>query len=193
MPKMTADELGRALEPLFALARGISMEQLKHHARVDDVKIKSASVEVIAEQPVTAQILIAGTDMEVVFRLHFSLEDAKRMVENRIGKGSGTRSLAIDLVRESSNLVSGRMKAFLETSGIVMAQGLPFVLKERHHRTKITTKRKGFALATWGLETKAMGEILCSMVIEIKNFDVLPKLVDFSNSVLPKSGDVEVF
>ncbi len=182
-----------SIEPVFNIAKNISAVQFKHHMRVEDAEVHASTLASISALQWTVQILIAGSDMEVILRLHFSMEMAEKMLANRNGSAYVTQNLALDLIRELSNLISGRFKALFESAGILMAQGLPFVKEHLAGGSIFPPTETATPTCIWSLTSKTVGDLICSMTVQIENPKVLPVLARVSLEDLPESGEVELF
>ena len=181
------------IESLFDLAKTISAVQFKHHMRVEDAEVSVATVASISAMPWTVQILIAGSDLEVMLRLHFSMDSAEKMLANRSADISVTQNLTLDLIRELSNLISGRIKALFESAGILMAQGLPFVLEGLTSESIFPLTEASTPTCIWSLRSKSVGQLICSMTVVIENPSVIPIIANVSLDELPDTGEVELF
>ncbi|MCX6125233.1 MAG: hypothetical protein NTV34_10890 [Proteobacteria bacterium] len=181
------------IQSLFDLAKTISAIQFKHHMRVEDAEVDIATVASISALPWTVQILIAGSDLEVMLRMHFSMDSAEKMLANRTGDLSATQNLALDLIRELSNLISGRIKALFESAGILMAQGLPFVLEGLTSASIFPLTEISAPTCIWSLTSKSVGQLVCSMTVVIENPSVTSIIANVSLEELPDTGEVELF
>jgi CheY-specific phosphatase CheX len=188
--------LEKELQPLLERAHTISADRLKIHARGLGCDVSNASFEDIAKLPMTSQIIVAGEEMELVYRIHFTMADAKKLTANRLGAGTTTQPLVLDFFRELCNVVSGNIKTILDGVGIQLAQGLPFVVKGHVERPAQPSPANVSRLTSiWGHKVDAVGGVKCSILIDIKNPAVMAKIAKIADTTTaaPPTGIVELF
>ncbi len=184
--------LAPGIQALMDFARQTSLKRMEQHARVDDCAIVPMERATIWEW--TSQIIVAGQDVEVVFRTCFDMAQVRQLVNSRLGK-DGPDHMAIDLVREYCNLVSGQIKSALETINVPMAQGLPFAVQGAGPILGEDVSSGFHAFDRWQIKTPSNISVGCTIHILIKEPRVIGKLDALSHvaSEMPSSGEAELF
>ena len=184
--------LAPGIQALMDFARQTSLKRMEQHARVDNCEIVPIERATLWEW--TSQIIVAGQDVEVVFRTCFDIAPARTLVTSRLGK-DGPDHMAIDLIREYCNLVSGQIKSALETINVPMAQGLPFAVQGAGPILGEDVASGFHAFDRWKIKTSPKTHVGCTIHILIKEQRVIGKLDALSNvaSEMPSSGEAELF
>ena len=189
------NDLKDIMEPLVSRARGYSIDRFKVFSGISDAVQEDANQEDIDVFPITAQIIVAGSELEIVYRIHFAMPAVKKITMTRLGLDSCTDELAVDYVREFCNVVSGQIKAILDAADVSLAHGLPFVLTDFGNSLGLSNNPGSRLNSYWRLKSASNGDIACSLHIEVKVDSVLRKIAQLESAEkkLAVGGDVELF
>ncbi len=192
--------MSEAPDLLMVEENKIIVEKIKNQIRskVESTLAKSARLEQSKIEEVDniddfvyghwmAFILISGSSVRVMLKLHFSNQNARSMLGNKIKKDTDHQTverMAMDFMKEQCNLMAGSLKSVFNNSHIITGLSIPLVTRgfdeavfsDKIDETKIND--------VWKLIWPG-GSVICSSVTEVLQWS------DFNNFELEDESDDE--
>ena len=161
-----------------------------------DYTVGDALPATLAFQQTMAVILVSSPAMDVTFKVHFMTNHARRLVAAKWGISDLEvgDARAIDFMKELCNLLAGRLKHRLATSGIAAGHSLPFAI-QGFNEIFFNNERADWLLRrAWTFDCPA-GRLHASVVMAVFDPSLLPTLEGLRHeSVEPTgAGEIEMF
>ncbi len=117
-------------------------------------------------------ILVSGTGIRIILKVHFDTTTGRKMLANKMRRKPEDldERMAIDHVRESTNLFAGALKSSLSHAGIITGISIPLVTSgfdEAVFSDKIDSRKLH---DVWKVRWDG-GEVVCSCVSDILSWN----------------------
>ncbi len=138
-----------------------------------------------------ALILVSGTGIRIILKIHFDSNTGRRMLANKIRRKPEDvdERMAIDHVRETCNLLAGAVKSSLSHAGVITGISIPLVTSgfdEAVFSDKIDSRK---LQDVWKISFDG-GEVVCSSVSDVLNWNEFAQL-QLNDPVPESDGDGE--
>lgn len=131
-----------------------------------------------------AFILISGSSVRVMLKLHFSFQNACNMMNNKmkiISKNQISEHMAMDFMKEQCNLMAGALKSVFNNSNIITGISIPIVTRGFDESVFSDIVDQSKIKDVWKLNW-SNGSVICSSVTEILHW------TDFDNFIFDEDS-----
>jgi len=111
--------------------QSVVQAQIAQFTQRNDLRLDPTDLAQVARYPWVALILITGADIKVTFKIYFKVRGAQSMIAPmfKLSASQVPTEDAVDFVRESCNLVAGRLKTVWAGLGFKTGISLPVVTR----------------------------------------------------------------
>ncbi len=173
------------IDPFVEQIQNASQDQLKIYARAPEVTFQAEDFTDLPYAQQMSHILVTGKELEVNFKCHFMLNNARALAMLKIGASEISDSQAVDFVKEYCNIVAGKIKSMCESQHFDLGQSLPFVM-QGYNEMFYPADSGRIVRRAWRLSA-ANTTLTCSVKIDIRDDSVFGKLG--SVQYKPESGN----
>ena len=168
-------------------------DQFKIYAGTAEVVSIRSEISDLPYYQQLAHILVSGDGIEVNFKTHFMMEDARKYAALKLKQDVVPDYLVIDYIKEFCNLVAGKVRTSLEDSGLMLGQSLPFAIQGFNEM--FYPRNGGNSIVEAWTISASCGQLMCSALVRILNNDVLPfvEKTAYVEQYGKESGTIEIF
>lgn len=119
-------------------------------------------------------LLLGNSSIRVTFKVFFSDLTVRRLMSHNLGRSERDLPLRsiIDFMREFTNQTCGSAKAFLSSTNVCVAMGLPVATRAFDEVLTPAQNNRNILVDWWSLVCDE-GEVVCSTMIEVLLWDAV--------------------
>jgi CheY-specific phosphatase CheX len=151
-----------------ASLREISKTQLLLNSPLPAIAIKEASKELPVHSHWMSLIMVAGTEIKVIFKVHFKSAPARLLASKIYGVAPAQvqESQALDYFKEYCNLNAGSIKKILSKNGFEVGVSLPVLTRGFDEIFNTQSQIPGVESDCWELGTQELS-FVCTSTVEL--------------------------